>query len=63
MCNNKYGGKMKEVFYLLILAIVVMTCASANKPAAKPNFWNKDGYFVQTNIDLKNSSQGSGIHG
>ncbi len=49
---------MKELFYLLILAMVMLTCTSSNKPTAKPNFWNKDGYFVQTNIDLKNFDKG-----
>ncbi|MEO0074960.1 MAG: hypothetical protein ABIK31_02490 [candidate division WOR-3 bacterium] len=49
---------MKKILYLIILIILIMGCKM--KPSGqnhKPNFWHKDGYCKQTNIDLSKIDQ------
>lgn len=50
---------MRDIFYLFMMSLVVLGCKSSqNLEHAQRKFWKKGGYFVQSNIDLKNYSKG-----
>lgn len=50
---------MKEIFYLLLVLPLLLSCkASSSQKQTKSKFWNKDGYFTQSNIDLKDYDKG-----
>jgi len=50
---------LKNILYLLIMLPLLLTCKmSSNPKPTKPNFWHKDGYCKQTNIDMKDYDKG-----
>lgn len=50
---------MKELFYIVLIIPIVLVCkAPKGREHAKHNFWKKEGYFKQTNIDFKKYDKG-----
>ncbi len=47
---------MKKLINLILIVPLLLSCKMAKN--AEPKFWQKSGYFVQTNIDLKKYGQG-----
>ncbi|MEO0083357.1 MAG: hypothetical protein ABIK33_03090 [candidate division WOR-3 bacterium] len=44
--------------YFLVFATIFMFLACKSTSTTRHKFWHKDGYFIQTNIDLKNYDKG-----
>jgi hypothetical protein len=49
---------MKRLLNIALILPLVLSCKMAKTKTQEHKFWQKGGYFVQTNIDLKNYDKG-----